>query len=95
VLEAAHIKSYASAGPNLTQNGLLLRSDLHKLFDIGYLTVTPNYHVEVSARIKEEYKNGREYYAHHGQRLLVMPELTEDQPSKEYLEWHNQSRFVA
>lgn len=95
VLEAAHIKPYASEGPNLTQNGLLLRSDLHKLFDIGYLTVTPDYHVEVSARIKEEYKNGREYYAHHGQRLLVLPELTEDQPSKEFLEWHNQSRFVA
>lgn len=95
VLEAAHIKPYASEGPNLTRNGLLLRSDLHKLFDIGYLTVTPDYRVEVSARIKEEYKNGREYYAHHGQRLLVLPELAEDQPSKEFLEWHNQSRFVA
>jgi putative restriction endonuclease len=40
VLEAAHIKPYADSGPNLVQNGLLLRSDLHKLFDIGYLTVT-------------------------------------------------------
>ena len=95
VLEAAHIKPYASEGPNLTQNGLLLRSDLHKLFDIGYLTVTPDYHVEVSARIKEEYQNGREYYAHHGQRLLVLPNLVEDQPSREFLEWHNQSCFVA
>lgn len=95
VLEAAHIKPYASEGPNLTQNGLLLRSDLHKLFDLGYLTVTPDYHVEVSPRIKEEYKNGREYYAHHGQRLLVLPELAEDQPSKEFLQWHNKSRFVA
>lgn len=95
VLEAAHIKPYASEGPNLTQNGLLLRSDLHKLFDIGYLTVTPDYQVEVSARIKEEYQNGREYYAHHGQRLLVLPEAMEEKPSKEFLEWHNQSVFVA
>lgn len=95
VLEAAHIKPYASQGPNLTQNGLLLRSDLHKLFDIGYLTVTPEYRVEVSARIKEEYQNGREYYAHHGQRLLILPEAMEEQPSKEFLEWHNQSVFVA
>jgi putative restriction endonuclease len=72
VLEAAHIKPYAKSGPNLTQNGLLLRSDLHKLFDLGYLTVTPDLHVEVSKRIKEEYENGREYYAHHGQRLRIL-----------------------
>lgn len=94
VLEAAHIKPYASDGPNLTQNGLLLRSDLHKLFDIGYLTVTPEYRVEVSARIKEEYQNGREYYAHHGQQLLVLPETAEERPSKDFLDWHNQSIFV-
>lgn len=95
VLEAAHIKPYASEGPNATQNGLLLRSDLHKLFDIGYLTVTPDYRVEVSSRIKEEYDNGREYYAHHGQRLLILPVARDEQPSKEFLEWHNQSVFVA
>jgi putative restriction endonuclease len=53
VLEAAHIKPYAKSGPNLTRNGLLLRSDLHKLFDGGYLTVTPELRVEVSKRIKE------------------------------------------
>lgn len=40
VLEAAHIKPYAESGPNMISNGLLLRSDLHTLFDHGYLTVT-------------------------------------------------------
>jgi putative restriction endonuclease len=35
VLEAAHIKPYALEGPHQVQNGLLLRSDLHKLFDLG------------------------------------------------------------
>ncbi len=95
VLEAAHIKPYASDGPNLTRNGLLLRSDLHKLFDIGYVTVTPNYRIEVSARIKEEYENGREYYAYHGQRLVMLPQSAEDRPSREFLQWHNESRFVA
>jgi putative restriction endonuclease len=95
VLEAAHIKPYARSGPNLVKNGLLLRSDLHKLFDIGYITVTPDFRVEVSPRIKEEYDNGKEYYAQHGQRLLVLPELTGDEPSKEFLEWHNQNRYVS
>jgi len=49
----------------------------------------------VSARIKEEYQNGREYYAHHGQQLLILPEAADERPSKDYLEWHNQSVFVA
>ena len=62
VLEAAHIKSYALSGPHALSNGILFRSDIHKLFDTGYLTVTRDLKVEVSKRIKEEYHNGKEYY---------------------------------
>jgi putative restriction endonuclease len=61
VLEAAHIKPYAESGPHVISNGLLLRSDLHILFDDGYLTVTEDLKVEVSKRIEEEFHNGREY----------------------------------
>lgn len=95
VLEAAHIKPYARSGPNLLQNGILLRSDLHKLFDIGYLTVTPDLRVEVSKRIKEEYENGREYYAHQGQRLDNLPNQTNERPSREFLTWHNETVFFG
>jgi putative restriction endonuclease len=93
VLEAAHIKPYAKSGPNLTRNGLLLRSDLHKLFDGGYLTVTPELRVEVSKRIKEDYENGREYYAHHGQQLVIVPPNVVERPSRDFLEWHNQNVY--
>jgi putative restriction endonuclease len=94
VLEAGHIKPYALSGPNLVQNGLLFRSDLHKLFDIGFLTVTPELRIEVSKRIKEEYENGREYYAYHGRGLAVMPNDQGDQPSSRFLQWHNENVFV-
>lgn len=94
VLEAAHIKPYSKSGPHRINNGLLLRSDLHKLFDLGYLTISSDYHVEVSKRIKEEYKNGREYYALHG-RELTLPSNSKYQPSREYIEWHNQYIFAA
>ncbi len=93
VLEAAHIRPYSMSGPNAVNNGLLLRSDLHKLFDIGYLTVTPELRVEVSPKIKEEYSNGREYYAYHGHPLKVSPKVS-DQPSKEFLQWHNENVFA-
>jgi putative restriction endonuclease len=41
-LDAAHIRSYDQEGPHEVRNGILLRADLHRLFDKGYLTVTPN-----------------------------------------------------
>jgi len=66
VLEAAHIQPFADEGPNRVCNGLLLRSDLHILFDRGYVTVTPDLRVHVSKRIREEFENGRDYYAHQG-----------------------------
>jgi putative restriction endonuclease len=88
-LEAGHIRPYSKNGPHETRNGLLLRSDIHNLFDLGYLTVTPDYRVEVSRRIKEEFENGRHYYALHGQSLTVLPRNAESQPAKEFLEWHN------
>jgi putative restriction endonuclease len=95
VLEAAHIKPFSLSGPHAVSNGLLLRSDLHKLFDAGYMTITPEFHVEVSSRIREEYHNGKEYYAMHGKKLAIIPASARDRPSKEYLRWHNEEMYKA
>lgn len=94
VLEASHIKPFSMSGPNAINNGLLLRSDLHKLFDLGYLTITNDYHVEVSKRIRAEYENGREYYALHGQQLKILPPNPMERPSERYIEWHNQNIYI-
>ena len=40
MLEAAHILPYKGLATNIVQNGLLLRSDLHTLFDLGLLVIT-------------------------------------------------------
>jgi putative restriction endonuclease len=92
-LEAAHIKPYGDSGPHAVHNGLLLRSDFHRLFDKGYITVTPEHRIEVSKRIKEEYKNGRCYYPFHGQRLHHLPATRADYPAKDLLIWHNENLF--
>lgn len=94
-LEAAHIKPFAKSGPNVTANGLLLRSDLHKLFDLGYLSITPALSVEVSRKIKEEFENGRDYYALHGKKLVVVPVIEKERPAAQYLEWHNSSVYLG
>lgn len=95
VLEAAHIKPFATSGPHLVSNGLLLRSDLHKLFDTGYITITPDLRMEVSARLKEEFNNGKIYYEMNGRKLLALPGTIRDMPSKEFLQWHNDNIYRA
>jgi putative restriction endonuclease len=59
VLDAAHIKPYAELGPHRLENGILLRKDLHALFDAGYVTVTPSLELRVSRRIREELRRRR------------------------------------
>jgi putative restriction endonuclease len=92
VLDAAHIKPFAKDGSNKPDNGILIRSDLHTLFDRGYVTVTPEYKFEVSRRVREEYENGHEYYALHGQQIHL-PEKTIYQPAGENLAWHNENVY--
>ena len=95
VLEAAHIKPYSLEGPHSVNNGLLLKSDFHTLFDGGYITIDQDYRIDVSKRLHEDYGNGRDYYKYHGQKLLILPEKSIELPSKEFLRWHNENVFLA
>jgi putative restriction endonuclease len=69
---------------------LLLRADIHKLFDKNYITITTDLKIEVSKRIHEKFENGRDYYKLHGKDLAVLPINSNDLPSKQYIDWHNQ-----
>ncbi len=93
-LEAAHIRPYGDGGEHEARNGLLLRRDIHSLFDSGYVTVTPELNFEVSRRIKEEFDNGRDYYALHGRRIEVPSEVGQ-RPDSGALAWHNEHCFRA
>jgi putative restriction endonuclease len=93
VLEAAHIKSYKKDGPHQISNGMLLRSDLHILFDDGYLTVNDDLRVVVSRRIKEQFENGRDYYRFHGQPVAVLPKSLDERPAPDFLHWHQENVF--
>ncbi len=95
VLEATHIKPYSQEGPHSTSNGLLLRKDIHTLFDRGYITIDETLHIEISKQIKEDYGNVKEYYAYHGKMLSEIPDNTHEKPSEQYLRWHNENVFLA
>jgi putative restriction endonuclease len=88
VLQAAHIRPYAEGGTHELSNGLLLRSDLHTLFDQHYLTIDPDKKtLIVSRRIREQFENGRDYYAMHN-RDLAQPNDERALPSIQSLKYH-------
>jgi putative restriction endonuclease len=93
-LEASHIQPYAKNGPHDVRNGILLRADLHRLFDQGYVTITPEYRVEVSPRLKLDYQNGHSYYPLHGS-LLSVPTSQNEVPGADFLRWHNDQVYRA
>jgi putative restriction endonuclease len=93
-LEAAHIRPYGEGGEHRVDNGLLLRRDVHALFDRGYITVTPELEIVVSKRLRQEFDNGDQYLAMGGHQLRP-PTNRADRPNSESLVWHNQNRFVA
>jgi len=92
-LEASHIKPFAMDGPHDVSNGILLRSDLHRLFDTGYITVTPDYRIHVSDVLKEHFQNGKSYYPYQDRPLAVIPDRPENRPNPELLRWHNEVCF--
>lgn len=93
-LDAAHIRPYSEGGEHEISNGLLLRRDIHSLFDRGYVTVTPDLSFEVSKKIREQFENGRHYYGLHGSKVHV-PEKSLSIPEPGILEWHNENRFLG
>lgn len=93
-LEAAHIMPFSEGGSHEASNGLLLRRDLHSLFDRGYVTVSTDSVFEVSDKIREEFKNGRDYYRLRGTQL-AKPASNEAAPDREAVEWHHNNRYLG
>lgn len=94
-LEAAHIVPYAKDGAHEVKNGLLLRADFHRLFDIGLVSINPDLRIRVSPRIREAWFNGKVYYRLNDQPLSVLPDRPADQPDRDLLDWHFKNRFQA
>lgn len=93
-LEAAHIVPFAEAGPHDVSNGLLLRSDLHRLFDRGYISVDENYRLLVSDRLRDHFSNGKSYYPLQGQ-AIALPSAVSQRPDPALIRWHNEHRYLG
>ncbi|WP_173391608.1 HNH endonuclease [Tatumella saanichensis] len=84
LLEAAHIVPYAGASHTKSCHGILLKSDIHTLFDRGLLWIDDNFKVRISDRL-----HNTEYKRFDGQSLLL-PDNENDRPLKEHLAKHRE-----
>jgi putative restriction endonuclease len=94
VLQTAHIRPVSEGGEHRLDNGLLLRSDIHTMFDRGYVGVDPDYRLVVRPRLRQEFGNGDQFYAQAGQ-VIDLPERRNDRPDREFLTWHLAQVFKA
>ncbi|HEV8479699.1 MAG TPA: HNH endonuclease [Candidatus Eisenbacteria bacterium] len=97
VLDAAHIQPYAEGGDHSVGNGILLRADIHRLFDKGLVTITQDYKFRVSKSLESVYKNGRAYYELEEASLrdgIHLPRDARHYPNRDLLAWHGK-KFVA
>jgi putative restriction endonuclease len=82
-LEAAHIRPYRGTHTNETRNGILLRADIHSLFDYGIIGVDP----ESMKIVLNQSARGSKYAKLHDQ-LLRLPDDTTRHPDRELLQRH-------
>ncbi|MBI2894422.1 MAG: HNH endonuclease [Deltaproteobacteria bacterium] len=93
VLEAAHIKPYSRGGIHEVPNGITLRSDVHRLFDRGYVTVDDN-RLIVGKRLRDDFANGRSYYSLHGKPIQLPGDPT-SWPAAAAIQWHREHVFLG
>jgi len=87
-LEAAHIVAYTGAAANHVQNGILLRADLHTLFDLALFTIDPlTYTVSIDQAL-----DGTAYEWLSGKKLKE-PTMLIWRPSAEALQYKSQVEF--
>jgi putative restriction endonuclease len=91
-LEAAHIRPFSEHQKHEVRNGILMRSDLHRLYDLGLVTVKPDFTFHVSRTIARDYANGKIYYALDGTTIST-PSNFEAKPDPDALAWHAAERF--
>jgi hypothetical protein len=90
VLEAAHIKAYATGGRNILANGLLLRADIHTLFDLGLVSIDPDtFRVRISESLKQS------MYEELEGRLIHLSKTQSERLDKEALEFHYRNIYKS
>jgi hypothetical protein len=80
LLETAHIALHTQPGDERVSNALLLRSDIHTLFDLDLIAIDEHHRVHVSPLLRDS-----EYWAYDSRQLEFPDGIPDHQPDREAL----------
>lgn len=96
LLVAGHINKWSEDVKNRMnpKNGLSLNRLHDSAFENGLITITPEYKIKVSSILKSDTKNAaiKEYFLKYDNQPIIEPKKF--RPNKEFLEIHNNTRFI-
>ncbi|MCJ8166179.1 HNH endonuclease [Pontibacter sp. E15-1] len=98
LLIAGHIVSWGVDENNRLnpRNGIAINALHDKAFETGLLTITPDYKIRISSSLKDQ-KNDKDivqdYFLKYDDRDIILP--SKFLPAKEFLEYHNNERFIS
>lgn len=97
LLVASHIKPWKDSDSKIERtnpmNGLSLNALHDKAFDRGLITITPDYIIHVSSKIKLAFNNNQtnEWFTSYDKNRIIIP--NKFAPKREFLEYHNDVIF--
>jgi putative restriction endonuclease len=94
-LEAAHVRWWASGGPDVVENALCLCSLHHKLLDAGVLGLTNQYHLQVSMYFVARSETGQRMVLDLAGRNLLDPQPGQPRVLVEHIDWHTSQVFKS
>jgi putative restriction endonuclease len=98
LLIAGHIRPWGLDENNRLNpsNGIAINALHDKAFEAGLLTITPDYKIKISSSISEKEKDksiANDLFLKYDNKSIILP--TKFLPNKEFLEYHNKTRFIA
>lgn len=96
LLSACHIKPWKTDKENRLnpQNGICLSQIHHTAFDLGFISITPDFRVKVS-RYFDEFANDEtviKLFKEYDNQQILLP--NKFFPNKEFLDWHYQNILI-
>lgn len=92
MVDACHIVPFSISHDDTIRNGICLSPNLHRAFDRGLFTLTPDFKVKISHRITES-ESPFSLKQFDGKRIKL-PENYHYHPAKENLDWHYRDVFL-
>lgn len=96
LLVAGHIKPWSIDKKNRLnpRNGIAINALHDRAFENGLMTISPEYKIKISSVLskKQDNKSINNYFLIYNEKKIITP--SRFLPSKEFLEYHNQEKFI-